>query len=538
MRLHNRKFYQQSPYIFSVCQKMLYTNKKPLYLNSNKMKKFALYLTCLCGMALQPAVAQVENENRIEFELREGYEDHRLAKFGKKGVIMYSRQSEREGMMAVWKLERFDTNLKLDKDIELRVRANQVLDEAFENETELYLFFKSNRGEYTLFIVDPLTLQARQFEGEFPPKTRLYDLKIRGNMAYFDAIVQKNPAVITINTETGQRGITALSLPKHKSKNLTIVDIQLLEKTEDVFVYIHALTRKRQEMFVIKMDPNGKTLHSYNFSAGLENKISSISASPIGPDEYIFTGTYSSFSSYSSEGIYIAKVKGEKKEFIKYYNFLDFDEFLNYLPEKKQEKIEKKKSRKEDRGREMKISYNIANHDIISLDGKYLFIGEAFYPTYRTESYQTVGPNGVPMMQYRTVFDGNQYTHATIAGFSTTGDKLWDKTFEMWPSYKPYYRKKFITTSIAGNKIDLLFINRVKIVSMSFNPSGDVDKKKEIEMLETGNDEDVIKRSYANMDYWYGNNFLAYGNQRIKNKEKEMFNKKRSVFFINKISYK
>ena len=357
-------------------------------------------------------------------------------------------------------------------------------------------------------------------------------------MAYFDAVIKKNPALISINTKTGKRGITALTVPKFKSKFLSVDDIQTVEKTDEVFVYIKAFSRRRSGLYIFRLDKDGNKLDMFNFADGLDKKISSVTASNTGPDEYLMTGTYSSVSSMYSEGLYIAKVKNGKREFIEFYNFLDFEEFLNYLPERRQEKIERKKARKKERGKEMTINYQIASHDILTIDGNYVFIGEAFYPTYRSEPYTTVGPNGVPITHYRTVFDGNQYTHATVAAFSPSGKKLWDKTFEMWPSYKPFYRKKFITTSREGRNIDMLFINRVKIVSMSVTPKGDIAKKHEVEMLETGNEEDVVKRSYANMEYWYGNHFLAFGNQKIKNKEGELFNKKRRVFFINKISYK
>ena len=112
---------------------------------------------------------------------------------------------------------------------------------------------------------------------------------------------------------------------------------------------------------------------------------------------------------------------------------------------------------KEAKGKKLRYNYNLITHDIIEMNEQYVLVGEAYYATYRTETYYTTDSKGNMVMQTRTVFDGFQYSHAVVAGFDKKGNKLWDNTFEMWLSHKPYFAKKYITVSTTDDKINLLF---------------------------------------------------------------------------------
>jgi len=45
------------------------------------------------------------------------------------------------------------------------------------------------------------------------------------------------------------------------------------------------------------------------------------------------------------------------------------------------------------------------------------------------------------------------------------------------------------------------------------------------------------KDPFSNLVYWYDHYYLAYGEQKIKNKENDKVMKKRIVYFINKIKF-
>lgn len=502
------------------------------------MKQFILLFASIF-LFIYGTKSQVEQINRIEFELKEGYDDHELAKFGKNGILIYARQDKSDAGVYKWKIERYSEDLELTKTEFFSIPKGQDLDETFENKEYLYLFFKSKQGEYTLVEIKASNLDVSTKEGKLPKNLSPSDIYIIDNTAFVTLYAKKEKAIYTIDLSSGSTNIRSIIIDGYKGSSLSIENVQIQEKSRELFVYVNAYIKKEHDIFVLRFDKNGEKKETFKLTEGVENKLSSVSASYVSKDEYIYTGTYSDHSSASSQGIYICKTKNSKREFIKFYNFLDLENFLSYLPEKKQAKIEKKKKKKELKGKELKIDYRMASHDILVKDDKFIYIGEAYYPTYRTETYTTTGANGTTVTHTRTVFDGYQYTHATIAAFSLKGEKIWDQTFKMYPYYKPYYVKKFISVSTEDKKkIDMLFASGSTIYSKSFDLNGEVLNDKSYETIETGNDEDIVKYSYTNMDYWYGKYFLAHGFQKIKNKEESLGNKKRKIYFINKIGYK
>ncbi len=183
----------------------------------------------------------------------------------------------------------------------------------------------------------------------------------------------------------------------------------------------------------------------------------------------------------------------------------------------------------------MSIDYYIADHDIIVLDDGYLFLGEAYYPTYHTETYTTAGANGTMVTHYRTVFDGYQYTHAVLAKYSNEGTMEWDICFEMYPHYKPFYIKRFIAISEqTENTLGMIFTSGNNIVSKIIDFNGEVLSDESWDMMKTGNETDKTRWTSSNIDYWFENHFIVYGSQKIKNKSDKS---KRKVYFVNKISF-
>jgi hypothetical protein len=240
--------------------------------------------------------------------------------------------------------------------------------------------------------------------------------------------------------------------------------------------------------------------------------------------------------------LFFCKVENNEVAFIKTYNFLDLKNFLSYLPERQQERIEKKKQKKEQKGQELKIQYLIAGHEVISTDNGFVFLGEAYYPTYRTESYTTTTTNAQGQMvtrtQYRQVFDGYQYTHAVLAKFSTDGSMQWDQCFEMWPAYKPYIVKRFISiASQDKNSLKMVFTSNNRIISKAVDFDGNVISEQKSETFETLYSGDKQKRTFSNIDFWYENYFVAYGQEVIKNTKNDDVKRKRKVYFVSKIAF-
>jgi len=486
----------------------------------------------LC-MLLNPLTGftQAITENRIEFEQGEDYESYTLTPFGKYGLLLYAKEEKGN----TWKLERYNTDLKPEQKQNFEVPRGYYSRARYTSDEDLSMFYSNKSGKYIFYNFSGEELNLEKHIGQLPKKTIVKSMIAEGNLAYIACSNKKGPVLIQLNIKTGKTTLLPINISPYTPKYLSIERVQVLKEDKTVMVYINAMNKKDHNLYVMQFNEEGKEISKFNLSKSTEKKLSSVSASALGNNEYIFTGTYSSKNAAYSEGMYMCKTTKADIDFMKFYSFTDFNEFFSYLPERKQEKIEKKKERYDEKNKELTFNYLIAEHPIKKIGDNYILIGEAYYPTYRQEA-RTTTVNGQTTTSYVSVFDGYQYTHATVAGFDGEGNKLWDHTFELWPSYKPFFVKRFISSSTENDQISLLFASGNNINSLGISPEGEVLKKESHSFI-VSSDDQKVKSSFSNIEFWYDNNFIAFGYQTIKDSKESFGNKKRRVFFINKVTY-
>jgi hypothetical protein len=488
--------------------------------------------------------SQITYENRIEIDLKDDYDIGETTEFGKQGFIMTSSKKDLQKNEIEWKFEKYNTDLKLVDTKSVFLDDKFYINETFKNDERLHFLFRDRKKEdFSIITIESSDMKVTQVNGVLPKKSQVKDMSVLGDYAFFSIVMKKSPFIYAVNWKTGEKNLTPILIDNIKPKKTSIMNFQVLKSSDEILAYVKAkVSYEKSDIYVIRLNRKGSKEHAFNLTKNVEENFSSISALKLDKDKYIYTGTYSTEYTNLSEGLFVCQTEGDDISFIKFYNFLDLNNFLSYLPEKRQERIEKRKEKKNKKGKELKINYKIASHEVITLDDGYLFLGEAYYSTYRTETYlATTTVNGVTTTttQTRQVFDGYQYTHAVLAKFDKNGNLLWDQTFEMWPVEKPFYEKRFISIAAKDqNSIKLVFISHNQLNSKSIDFSGSVLQDTQSEEIQTNFEGDKVKRSFSKINHWYENYFIAYGEQKIKNNEdKKNTKRKRNVYFINKIKY-
>lgn len=496
------------------------------------MKK--IILSCLCIFGLLSIDAQVKNIKRIEIEDSKSQD---LIEFGKSGFVLQSTEYP-SGDDQELILDFYSKDLLKTKSKTVNIAKRKRFDVSFKGDDKYSALYKDEKGKYTLVTLDIKTEKINQIDGLFPKKTQVYKMSILGETAYFSTSINGSKFLFSINCVTGVQKQIPILIEGANPKKIFFESFQIMEKFNEILLYVYVpLKGKKNDYYIVKLDDKGNKKETFNLSKDIDKNLINVTGTRIDQNKYVFTGTYSSQSTSYSEGIFFFTLNNQKVENVNFYNYLDLQNFLNYLPEKTQKKIEKKEEKKEDHNKELTLNYLIAAHDLITTSDGYLLLGEAYFPTYRTEYYTTY-VNGVATTQTRQVFDGYQYTHASLIKFSTSGKIVWDQCFEMWPGTKPYYVKKFISiTDSNSDKISLAFASYNRIHTKSFDKNGKVLKDEKTESIETLFEGDKVKYSNSNTEYWYDNYFIIHGGQLIKNKEDKTVDKKRWVYFVNKIQY-
>lgn len=496
------------------------------------MKKILLIAVVLTFVSFY-INAQISYEKRIELDLRNGYSSETIFESSEGFFILEATADEEVQGQKEIKYDLYNSDLILEKTETVLIAKGLRFSESYYNDEYVYNMYTSKQGEFIIISVRRNDLEIMKTKGTMPAKTLLKSMKVLGNQAYFLASVKSAPMIFRIDLSSGKGTGIPVKIGTAMPKNIIPQNYQILEKSKEIILFARVKVSKLvSELYMIRISENDNVEKPVKISGVGDNTIASISGCRVSDDNIVITGTYAK-KGLKSEGLFFGEVDNGSVKYIRYYNFLELKDFLSYLPEKIQDKIEKKKARKESQGKEMKMNYWIADHDIMVLDDGYLFLGEAYYPTYRTETYYTTGANGTMVAHTRTVFDGYQYTHATLGKFSKDGDLMWDVCFALYPGYKPFYVKRFIAISQqTTTQISMVFTSGDKLVSKSITYDGEVVKDKSYDIIDTGNDKDKTKRTFSNVNYWYENYFLAYGSQVIKTGKE-----KRKVYFVNKIGF-
>ena len=482
------------------------------------MRTFLLSVIALFAQSVS-MTAQVAG--RIEYPYRADYEDQLVLPVGDKGLVVQSFARDTKDGKRCFKTVYYSTAMKyVSADSMLIDKGMYYYSNVVENGV-LYTVLRERDGSFMIVAFNTATRKCTVTDGEYTRKGSMRNLVISDGSVVFSSTQKKTDRIGIIDLKSGSCNFADIHFPKVKDKNIFILENTVIDNT------IYALVRAGEEVQLVRVDKQGKLLGTNNLTADIPERIVSASVSKAG-SRFFVTGTYSKVKKGGAEGIFFSELKNNQFNNIRFYNFLDLNNFTEYMSSRKQAKIERKKAKAEKAGKEYALDYLMASHRIMT-DGKdYFYLGEAYYPVYRT----TMVGNMV-----MSTFAGYDYTHAVLAKFNAAGNLLWDECFPMDPRTLPMYVKRFVSASMKGNNVNLLFADKNRLVSKLFrNADGKVIQDRTSEMIETGNDEeDVKKMRYSNSQYWYGDNFLVYGTQVVKNSKT---GERRKVFAITKYTIK
>ncbi|MGI9541639.1 MAG: hypothetical protein ACR2MX_00185, partial [Cyclobacteriaceae bacterium] len=227
-----------------------------------------------------------------------------------------------------------------------------------------------------------------------------------------------------------------------------------------------------------------------------------------------------------------------------YFNFADLQNFFSYMRAKREARIKKKIERRKIEGKKLRFNYRFLVHNLIEDDdGKYLMIGEAFYPKYNSNNYGSYFGGGfvrgAGRYQRNLAFEGFKYTHAVVIAFDRSGKLLYDNSFEI-NDVLSYDLEQFVNVSVEDDRLVLLYIYE-NVIRSKLVQADEVLEGKSFNEIALNFEEDVAKNpdsEFGGLELWYDNKFFAYGVQKIKNLTGQSVKLNREVFFVNKIQYR
>lgn len=509
------------------------------------MKQFAFFFLFL-SLCIPLRAQQSEKAVRVEIETKFRSQEYQVVPLNEHGLIMFiERKNKALGATNTWYFSHY--NHKLQKVWEAEMKVNNWMDfQGFDTDgSKLYLLFTRYASENVEFIrIDTKAQKAEKLQ--LPALKRLIfkDVKVMDDYAFIAGMAKNTPILLNFNLKSGTSKEDRLKiLPTSTTKKS---EFEFLDKdtTNRLINFNFVNWKGGQSTLVLRSyDPSGEPLSEIAIPRKDDKNLLEGKQSITEEGNAVIIGTYANGSSRLSDGLYITEFDGEKQRYIRYYSFTDLENFFNYLPEKQKERLERKKERKASNNKDLNLQYRLIVHNLISQGDKYTLVAEAYYPTYRYENGTTWNGRigyynryryGYPMGSQR-IFDGYQYTHTMLASFNKEGQLEWDNSFEL-EQVKYFSLKEVVKLHFEGEDVKLLYHYKGKLRAKVISGNKVLNDENEIPIA-TAYENDKVRRSYkSDLAFWYKNYFLAWGFQRIKNKEDEVKNS-RNVFFFNKVPF-
>lgn len=180
------------------------------------------------------------------------------------------------------------------------------------------------------------------------------------------------------------------------------------------------------------------------------------------------------------------------------------------------------------------IAFQFMSPRLVRFGDSWVFAVEAFHPIYHTETRIQYGFRGSYPMSYM-VFDGYDFFSEILLAFDATGDLRWQQSVRF---------ENELSDELRQHSAEAVCHGEFLVVSPSMNTLRyevfDEDGKSLLDQHATQMDylfgmDSCEEEYYAGLYPWYGDRFLAYGCQIVRNDQ--MRNTRRAVYYVQKVQY-
>ncbi len=515
---------------------------------------FSVLMAGFPGMILfcqTPAVKSYpEMPLRIEIPVRSVNETYRVIPCGTNGLIMFFKSQEIADVLHTkWYVACYDTNLQ----------------QIWMNSVPLY-----NDQEYKFYQTGPDTLSLLFVHGgkSKSPENSYEILRVvlkTGSLilntgtvddgAVIEAFsVHQGRAWLGVNTKNQAGKIISIRMKEGHSNSFSLgvggqVSVLWIQP-DTASVSLSAIvnrqvSKKNSEYYLVRYDTNGAIRREVKLETqGKGRSLTQVRVAGLNSGAEMILGSFGQGATVSTQknrsvdastGLFTSMVNSGSQKTMSFYNFLELQHAASIAGESEFLNLQKKALKKQKPLSEYSLDYSVLLHDILFLNGQYILTSELFAPQFHSENFTDFDFYGRPYTNTYSVFDGYRFYNAVIAGFDQEGKLIWDNLLEIRNLVSTDLSQKVVTYP-DGNDLVLCYVSDGKIGSKIIQENRVIEKLDFAVMDMLLPDDKLISESKGALVHWYGNYFLSYGYQDIKNIALES-NNKRLVYYFSKVRF-
>ena len=485
---------------------------------------------------------------RTEIETTEDAKPFNIINLGRKGVLILTKLNEFvDRKTQFWSISMYNSILqkKWTKKIPLSEDFSYQ-GFGFENDTAYLFFYKEKKRstENNLEIISFDLLKGEKSSHDFfiKDKSQLSSLQFY-QLTAFITIESKANISLIINDLRQHifKEVVVDNIEGSKVENFIIDSVQ-----KKLYLLFKREISKHENKFILKKyDFSGNELSSLEINNEDQNKkLLTAMISPLKDGSLCITGSYNLSDekpSYNIEnnvyleaaGMYFLKIVDNIVKSTRFINFMTFDNINKYLNKREVSKLKKIQENKT--LKEFSLNYLLIEHQVLQLDDKIILISEALYPEYRVISDMSYDYYGRMTPTSRAIFDGYRYTNAFVLCLDQEGNSKWNQLFDIWNILTMEIKEK-VSVMPLKNELLLSYNDDGEIIYKNLSDTSSITNLENLKVDMSYANDKVMSNPSANIDYWYGNYYLVYGVQTIKNNS--LANRsKRTVFYMNKVAF-
>lgn len=477
-------------------------------------------LTLTLTLSSPTALADpLEQTSRVELSL-EGFDRWDVIPLGADGLVLVGQEDKGDG----FQLRKLDTGFTLQWTSDYHPDGKvRFTDAAVSDEAVWLAFSRPGRESFTLVGFDRASGERVEIPCE--ASDRLVDLDglvvdddgHAWALGIMDARRRGDLVAIDLRAKTATPMHVADALGDRK---MYFQQIVTGPGEDDRAVTTLRAEKKRFELQIVPFGPEGLSA-PLTLPPPTDQEVNLLSGVrvPVEGDRGMVLGTYASgLKGRMAQGMFVGQYEGQAPTWMKYHSFTSFDHFFDYLPDRKRERILATADRKSEAGKDLDLNYLLLPHAPLILPDRTVLVAEAYYPKYHqytTTSTSTVNGKTTTTTTVHTVFDGWMFTHAVVAAFSPTGERLWDASAPIGNVLLPQVRP-VVTVLPQGDRVTIVYPSKGKIYSVVADAMGVTGERGE-QAPETEEEGERVKTSWdSHAAWWYDDVFLLWGFEKVK----------------------
>lgn len=511
------------------------------------MKQFHVIIFFLVFVPFASLFAQYDRPLRIEIEVKSGEEPFRMVPCGENGLILFAQTNKVENKENVlWAFSFYNKDLKNVGQVLYPVPRSYDFYDYEVADNSLFMIYNSSRSskgdECMLLFVDPVKFIVASIPFKVPDRTTISSIKINANTAFVSLVSKSNRFyVVKVNMTEG----TSSVIVDEKAENPTLLSM-LVEPSKNMFsLFVQKEERRNVFSFsTYSYDFSGARMGQKNY-AGFNKNCSLVSTELFRTKqgEFLALGSFNDepehrFGDYFSNGtetsgFFSGLLTGENAK-INYRNFSEISNYHGYFNDRNSllNLSSKNKPRKTSG-----INYTSVSQNIHVVDSLYYFLLETYVPEYHRNYRQMYNfySNIPSAYSDYPILDGFRFISAMTVSFNDKGDIKWISAMEIRDVFTKYIFPR-MNLVLDGENAVLSYSTKGKILSKVVNGPDSRTGLDQMSILPDKSRDEIIDDYNNGLSFWFGNYFIAYGYQQIRNNFSS--ENKRTVFYVNKLAFR